>query len=82
MELLFLVYVVLGYWAAGVIFFENKVVIPTFGALFMQKMCLGCFLGIIIIPFVNFEDRATPARTFSHTLTAKQQHRHGGQPHL
>ena len=47
MELLFLVYVVLGYWAAGVIFFENKVVIHTFGALFMQKMCLGCFLGII-----------------------------------
>ena len=31
---------------------------------------------------VNFEDRATPARTFSHTLTAKQPHRHGGQPHL
>ena len=50
MELLFLVYVVLGYWAAGVIFFENKVVIHTLGALFMQKMCLGCFLGIIIIP--------------------------------
>ena len=53
MELLFLVYVLLGYWAAGVIFFENnenKVVIHTFGALFMQKMCLGCFLGIIIIP--------------------------------
>ena len=31
---------------------------------------------------VNFGDRATSARTFSHTLTAKQPHRHGGQPHL
>ena len=31
---------------------------------------------------VNFGDRATLARTFSHTLTAKQPHRHGGQPHL
>ena len=29
---------------------------------------------------VNFGNRATSARTFSHTLTAKQPHRHGGQP--
>ena len=30
---------------------------------------------------VNSVPRATLARTFSHTLTGKQPHRHGGQPH-
>ena len=30
---------------------------------------------------VNSGSRATSARTFSHTLTGKQPHRHGGQPH-
>lgn len=29
---------------------------------------------------VNFGDRATPARTFSHAFTAEQPHCHGGQP--
>jgi hypothetical protein len=50
MELLFLLYLVAGYWAAGVVFYENKVVIHTFGALFMRKLCLGFILGIVIIP--------------------------------
>lgn len=48
--MLFLLYLIAGYWAAGVVFFEGKVVIHSFGALFMQKVCLGCILGIIIIP--------------------------------
>ena len=53
----------------------------------LEVICKG--FGITLSQFfaegemvVNFEDRATPARTFSHTLTAKQPHRHGGQPHL
>lgn len=46
----FLIYMALGYWAAGVVFFENKVVIHTFGMLFIRKLCLGFILGIIIIP--------------------------------
>lgn len=29
---------------------------------------------------VNFGNRATSARTFSHTLTENQPHCHGGQP--
>lgn len=49
-EMAFLIYLVLGYWAAGVIFYEGKVVIHTFGALFLRKLCLGMILGIILIP--------------------------------
>lgn len=51
MDMVFiLVYAALGYWAAGVLFFENKIVVHTFGALFLKKLCLGMFLGIVIIP--------------------------------
>jgi hypothetical protein len=50
MEVLLLIYLIAGYWAAGVIFFENKVVIHAFGALFMRKLILGMFLGIVLIP--------------------------------
>lgn len=45
-----LVYLALGYWAAGVLFYENKIVIHAFGALFFRKLILGMLLGIIIIP--------------------------------
>lgn len=48
--LILLVYLALGYWAAGVLFYENKIVIHAFGALFFRKLVLGMFLGIIIIP--------------------------------
>lgn len=48
--LILLVYAALGYWAAGVLFYENKMVIHKFGALFLRKLCLGMFLGVVIIP--------------------------------
>ena len=50
MELLFILYAIAGYWAAGVIFYENKIVIHAFGQLFLKKLALGIFLGIVIIP--------------------------------
>jgi len=46
MEILVIAYLIAGYWAAGVILFEGKVVIHSFGALFMQKMMWGTILGI------------------------------------
>lgn len=45
-----IIYLIAGYWAAGVVFFENKVVIHSFGQLFLQKVILGFLLGIVIIP--------------------------------
>ena len=50
MEILVIAYLIAGYWAAGVILFEGKVVIHSFGALFMQKMMWGTILGIVLIP--------------------------------
>lgn len=50
MELLFLVYVAVGYWAAGVVFYENKIVVHTFGALLFRKLCITLFLGFVVIP--------------------------------
>ncbi len=47
---MFIVYLIAGYWAAGVVFFENKVVIHSFGQLFLKKVVLGALLGIFIIP--------------------------------
>lgn len=48
--ILLIIYLVLGYWAAGVMLYENKVVIYSFGQLFMQKLIFGMLLGIILIP--------------------------------
>lgn len=50
MELLIIVYVILAYWAAGVVIYENKVVVHKFGMFFIQKLCVGLFLGIFLIP--------------------------------
>lgn len=51
MTILFIIYAALGYWAAGVVFFNNKVVIETaLGQLFMTKLIIGILLGIFIIP--------------------------------
>lgn len=48
--MLVLLYVVAGYWAAGVVLYENKIVFHRFGELFMQKLIFGTLLGIILIP--------------------------------
>ena len=53
--LLFIVYLALSYWAVGVVLYENKIVVHTFGAFFLKKMCLGLFLGIILIPIAIFK---------------------------
>lgn len=51
MTILFIIYAALGYWAAGVVFYNNKVVVQTaLGQLFMTKLVIGIFLGIFIIP--------------------------------
>lgn len=50
MEFWFLIYLVVGYWAAGVVFYENKIVFHTFGALFFRKLLIAMALGFIVIP--------------------------------
>lgn len=47
---------------------------------------VGVLKRLVVIDFndtrlnVNFGNRATPARIFSHAFTAEQPHCHGGQP--
>ena len=50
MGLIFILYLAAGYWAAGVVLFENKIVIHSFGALFLKKATLGFIAGIVLIP--------------------------------
>ena len=46
-----LIYWELFYWAAGVCFFEGKTVVYIgLGTLFIYKLVLGLFLGIVLIP--------------------------------
>ncbi len=50
MNIPLLIYLVAGYWAAGVVFYENKIIIHAWGMLFFRKVMLGFFLGFILIP--------------------------------
>ncbi len=49
--MLFIIYLVLGYWAAGQTIFKNKVIISfRFGGAFLYRLIAACFLGWILIP--------------------------------
>ncbi|MEE1074538.1 MAG: hypothetical protein U0K93_03570 [Acutalibacteraceae bacterium] len=48
--ILLIAYAILAYWAAGVVIYENKIVIHTFGTYFIRRLCYGLFLGIFLIP--------------------------------
>ena len=51
MVILLILYLVLGYWAAGEVIYKNKIVIEfETGALFMKKLSYGALLGWILIP--------------------------------
>ena len=50
MSVLAILYVILGYWATGKTIFANKVIIHSFGALFVARVVLGAALGVVLIP--------------------------------
>ena len=49
--ILLFVYMALGYWATGKTIYANKIIIHSFGQLFMQRMIMGSVLGWILIPW-------------------------------
>lgn len=49
--MLFLIYAALGYWATGKTVYAGKIVIYTFGQLFLQRLIIGTLLGWILIPW-------------------------------
>ena len=50
MELIFVVYWILGYWAAGRTVYANKIRIGTFKNLVLTRAIVGSILGWILIP--------------------------------
>lgn len=50
MTILFLLYVIAGYWSTGQTIYANKIIIHTFGELFWRRFLLGMFLGWLLIP--------------------------------
>lgn len=48
--MLLILFAIIGYWATGVVLYENKVLIYTEGALFMRKLIYGLVFGWIFIP--------------------------------
>lgn len=45
-----LIYMVLGYWAAGQTIYKNRILIGSWTAIFLEKLVTGFFLGFILIP--------------------------------
>lgn len=51
MTILFIAYVVLGYWSVGQTIWRNRIIIEfEFGAAFIQRLTWGCLFGWILIP--------------------------------
>lgn len=51
MPILLIIYIALGYWAAGKTIYANKVIIEYKpGAFFIRRCCIGALLGVILIP--------------------------------
>lgn len=51
MEMIIIIaYAALGYWAAGKTVYANKIRIGTWNDLFLNRLIVGCLLGVILIP--------------------------------
>lgn len=48
--ILFALYMLAGYWGAGVVLYGNKVVICTPGTLFAKKVAYGFLFGWLLFP--------------------------------
>lgn len=45
-----IIYMILGYWAAGRTVYKNQILIGTTTSIIMRKVITGLFLGWILIP--------------------------------
>lgn len=48
--MLFIIYAVLGFWAAGVVLYEDKIIIAAWSDLFTRKVLYGILFGWLFIP--------------------------------
>lgn len=49
-QVIFVIYLVLGYWATGKTIYRNKILIGTSNGIFIQKLALALLIGWILIP--------------------------------
>ena len=47
---MFILYAVAGYWAVGKTIYADKIRFGSWTALFIERLTLGIFLGIVLIP--------------------------------
>lgn len=50
MDILWIIYMVLGYWATGRTIYRNRILIGTTNGIFLNRLILGFLLGPILIP--------------------------------
>ena len=50
MELVFILYMALGYWAVGEVVYRNMTRVGTPTSLFLSRVVLGTVIGFIVIP--------------------------------
>lgn len=50
MTIIFLIYVVLGYWSTGQTIYANKIIISTGNTMFFRRLTYGTIFGWILIP--------------------------------
>lgn len=51
MDILLVIYIIAGYWAAGKTIYANKIRIGTFANLIVSRLVVAIFLGWILIPW-------------------------------
>lgn len=51
MELVFVIYMIAGYWATKRTIYRNRVIITTHFNMFFSRLIWGTFLGFILIPW-------------------------------
>lgn len=49
--MLIILYIILGYWATGKTIYANKVMIGSWGGIFLTRFAFGFFLGWALIPW-------------------------------
>ena len=48
--MLFIIYLILGYWATGRTIYRNRILIGSWKSIFFQKIAVALLLGWILIP--------------------------------
>lgn len=57
-QVIFLIYLIAGYWAAGQTIYANKIRIGTASNLFIYRLIAAMFLGWLMIPWAFLKSKS------------------------